>query len=69
MVSDKVLLTMAGVLSESVTCRPTLKVPGWVGVPEMTPVLVFRLSPGGRSPETMLQLKGPVPPETVRVVV
>jgi hypothetical protein len=32
-------------------------------------VLAFRFRPGGRTPETMLQLKGPVPPETVRVVV
>jgi hypothetical protein len=30
----------------------TVKVPDWVGVPEITPVLVFRDIPAGRAPET-----------------
>jgi len=38
-----------------------LYVPAVVGVPEITPVVVFKLKPGGRLPEEIDQFIGAVP--------
>ena len=43
-----------------------VKLPAVVGVPEMTPVLVFRLSPPGRLPDAFAQVMVP-PPVAARV--
>ena len=52
--------------SESVTLAVKLKVPAVVGVPVIAPVLVLRLSPGGKLP-VLLQVKGVMPPVAVRL--
>jgi hypothetical protein len=44
------------------TDTPKEKFPLAVGVPEIRPVDVFRLSPAGRLPETKDQMYGAVPP-------
>ena len=54
-------------LEESVTVAVTFTVIAVVGVPEMMPVLVARVSPAGRLPEVMDQLYGVAPPVAVRV--
>ncbi len=36
--------------------------PALLGVPEMAPVEVFRLNPGGSEPDASENVKGPVPP-------
>lgn len=51
---------------ESLTVTEIGKLPLAVGVPEMTPMLVLRLSPSGRVPEVIDQTKGAVPPVAVR---
>lgn len=43
--------------------------PAAVGVPEMTPLVPFRLSPAGKVPELMLQVTGAVPPVEASVAV
>lgn len=40
--------------------------PGVVGVPEMRPVLVFRLSPVGRVPDERVKVSGFCPPDAKR---
>ena len=40
-----------------------------VGVPEMTPEALFRVSPGGNMPELTLQVTGAVPPVEASVAV
>ena len=55
-----------GVLSASETCTVKLPVPACVGVPEMTPVPVLRVSPGGR-PLGILQVYGGTPPVAASV--
>ena len=42
--------------SESVTANVKLKVPVALGVPEIWPVMLFRLRPAGSAPAVMLQL-------------
>jgi hypothetical protein len=54
-------------LEESVTVAVTFTVIAVVGVPEMMPVVVARVSPAGRLPEVMDQLYGVAPPLAVRV--
>jgi hypothetical protein len=44
-------VTVAG--SASSTCTVKFEVPAVVGVPEITPVVAFRLNPAGRLPVTM----------------
>jgi hypothetical protein len=44
-----------------------LDVPGAVGVPEITPVVVLKLRPAGRDPLATLHFKGAVPPVAVSV--
>ena len=71
MVSVMVVETVAGEAAESVTEIVTMKVPLWVGVPEMVTVVVavaaLDVSPVG-NPETV-QWYGVVPPPTVAVPV
>ena len=50
----------------SATCAVNANVPALVGVPAMTPVDAFRVTPPGRLPATMLQLYGVVPPVAAR---
>jgi hypothetical protein len=49
-------------LDESATATVKDAVPTALGVPEIRPVEVFRLSPAGRFPDTNDQLYGAVPP-------
>jgi hypothetical protein len=46
----KALVAFCTGLPESLTCMVKLKVPGAVGVPEMTPVLLFSDRPAGSEP-------------------
>ena len=48
--------SLVAVVEPSFTCTVKLEVPTVVGVPEMTPVLEFRLSPAGREPTVIDQL-------------
>ena len=48
----------------STTSRVNAYVPAVVGVPEITPVPVARVSPGGRLPLAMVQVTGLVAPVT-----
>ncbi|HUD68512.1 MAG TPA: hypothetical protein VMQ17_28270 [Candidatus Sulfotelmatobacter sp.] len=54
-------------LEESVTWNVTDPLPPPVGVPEITPVLALKLSPGGNDPAVMLHLYGLVPPDSASV--
>ena len=56
------LAVCAGEL-ESVTLTVKLNWPADAGVPEITPVLAFRLTPGGGAPEVTDQAYGCVPPD------
>lgn len=47
---------------ESVTVMLKLVLPGFVGVPEMIPVIASRFRPGGRDPDEIDHLYGVVPP-------
>jgi hypothetical protein len=49
----------------SVTLTEKLNVPDAVGVPDSSPVEVFRVTPAGRLPEVIDQVNGLVPPVTV----
>ena len=51
----------------SLTENVAVYVPEKVGVPEMTPVLVFRLSPRGKEPLAIENVFVPVDPEVLRV--
>ena len=52
----------------SLTARVKLAVPaGAVGVPEITPVAVFRVKPVGKVPDLTVKLSGAVPPLVVKV--
>jgi hypothetical protein len=46
-----------------VTCIVKLNVPVVVGSPEMNPVVVFKLNPGGKLPTEIAQVYGKVPPD------
>jgi hypothetical protein len=50
---------------ESCTSAENEKVPGWSGVPEMTPVVLSKVRPAGSCPPETAQAYGAVPPVTV----
>ncbi len=52
---------------ESVTFTLKPKVPEAVGVPEITPVEVFKFRPGGRAEEVIDHAYGVVPPAAARL--
>ena len=54
-------------LEESVTWNVTDPLPPPVGVPEITPVLAVKLSPGGNDPAVTAHVYGLVPPDTASV--
>ena len=50
------------------TAKPALTVVlGTCGVPEITPVVLLSASPGGSTPEAMLQTYGALPPLALSV--
>ena len=49
-------VAVCGVGLESFACAVNVKVPAVVGVPVIAPEEEFRLSPGGRDPEVILQV-------------
>ena len=49
-------IAVAGGDSESLTCTVKFEVPLVAGVPEITPLLAFRVKPAGRLPLMMLQV-------------
>jgi len=51
----------------SLTCTVKVLTPMVVGVPEIAPVVVLRVSPAGREPEVTDQLYGVFPPAASRV--
>jgi hypothetical protein len=51
----------------SVTCTVKLNVPVAVGLPEITPVPLFKLNPAGKLPENRLHVSGAVPPVAAKV--
>ena len=53
--------------SESVTLMVTVKLPEAVGVPLITPVAAFKLTPAGKAPEAMDHEYGVIPPEAASV--
>jgi hypothetical protein len=55
-VNEKDATAVTGVLSESATWMAKVKGPAAAGVPEMTPVEAASDNPGGRLPETTLQV-------------
>lgn len=57
---------LANIFAASVTLMVTVLLPP-VGVPVMTPVLVFKLKPAGSVPEVMAHVYGLVPPDSVNV--
>jgi len=59
---DSVTVLLWAGLDESATATVNDAVPTAVGVPEIRPVDVFRLSPAGRLPERNDQVYGAVPP-------
>jgi hypothetical protein len=65
---DRVTGLLSAGLDESATATVKDAVPLAVGVPEIRPVDVFRLSPAGRLPEIKDQLYGAVPPLDCRTV-
>src|ERR1700691_825411 len=50
---------------ESRTSAENEKLPGWSGVPEMTPVVLLKVRPAGSCPPETAQAYGAVPPATV----
>jgi hypothetical protein len=53
---------------ESVTVAVKVNVPTAVGVPEITPVELFSVSPAGSAPEVTLHAQGVAPPAAIRLV-
>jgi hypothetical protein len=53
---------LPGMSDESWTIAVKLKVPDWVGVPVIAPVLGFSVSPGGSEPLLMEKVYGAKPP-------
>ena len=51
----------------STTFEVNVYVPAVVGVPEMTPVVVFSVNPGGSEPDVIENVNGAVPPFTCNV--
>jgi hypothetical protein len=56
-------------LAASVTSKVTDALLLPVGVPLIVPVLLVKLKPAGKAPELTVHLKGPVPPDSLNVVV
>ena len=56
-------LTVTGVVAWSVTDTVNVELPAAVGVPEIAPVELLRLSPAGRVPEATAKVLVPEPPE------
>ena len=56
-------------LAVSVTLAVNAEVPAVAGVPEMTPVVLSRVSPAGSVPEEIDQLSPPAPPVAASVAV
>lgn len=64
----RVAVTVSGTSLESVICTENVEEPTVVGVPEITPVVGFKVSPAGSVPLARLHcFKGVVPPVTVSV--
>jgi hypothetical protein len=63
----KVIAWLAVMPAASVTWKVTEPLPPPVGVPEITPVLAFKLNPGGSVPAVMLYVYGLVPPDSLSV--
>jgi hypothetical protein len=61
-------VTVNGTLLESTTLTAKLKVPSVVGVPEITPVVVLKVRPGGSVPLAKLHTNGEVPGVATSVV-
>ena len=64
----KALVAFCGEPAESDTCAVKLETPIAVGVPEMTPVPLFRDKPEGSEPLDIDHVYGGVPPLAARVV-
>ena len=58
---------VVAMLAASTTWKVTELLLAPVGVPVIAPVLAFKLNPAGSVPEVTLQVKGLVPPDTLRV--
>jgi hypothetical protein len=63
----KAAVAVALGVAESWTWTVKLDVPVAVGVPEMTPVVAFKVRPAGSAPAMMLQVYGGVPPMACKV--
>ena len=59
---DAVTPAVCAVGLESLTCKLKLDVPVVVGVPAITPLEAFKLSPVGNEPDATLQVYGVIPP-------
>ena len=57
-----VVAVCAGI-AESMTCSVNWNTPAIVGVPLICPDAVLNVSPGGKLPEVLDQVKGGTPPE------
>jgi hypothetical protein len=66
-VIERAFVAFCAGLSESVTLTVKEKVPGVVGVPEITPVEALRASPGGREPALIAHVYGLFPSAAVSV--
>jgi hypothetical protein len=55
-VRERLAVPVRGWLSESLTVTVKLLVPACVGVPEIAPVVAFRVRPAGKAPAVTLQL-------------
>jgi hypothetical protein len=64
---DKANDAVCGDVAESVTVTVKGEVPATVGVPEITPVALSRVSPVGRDPAVIDHVKGAVPWDAERV--
>src|SRR5580698_10238016 len=67
MVMLRLVVTDSDGLPLSVTCGVKLDVPGPVGVPEIIPVLAFRVRPLGKLPWVIDQVYGVNPPVAANV--
>jgi len=68
-IMERLAVAVCTGLLESVTITVKVKVPWVEGFPEITPVVAFRVRPGGRAPELMENVRGAVPPEVIMVAV
>jgi hypothetical protein len=68
MVRVNCFVAVAGVVAESRTCTVKVAAPLAVGVPEITPVEAFRVSPVGSVPTVIDHEYGVTPPVACKVV-